>query len=746
MRLLLSLATLILLNSFSISAVELTMKERSGIDRIKEPVTSGIPLPQGFEDNVGNLKLESGGKIMNAQIRPINRWPDGTLRWIQTDFVSSLAAGAEVPLVLVRAPGKEIESNLEVAESDDAITVKNSLIRASIKKSGFNVLDKIELVSNDQVLIESHTKGLSAVIDGNEYSSANDKDCRVEVESVTPLRVVVKADGALQNSGGEKVLNYICRLYFYDNTPVVRAVYSIEYRNANIEEKITIRSLDLEIPLKEKDRFVIGREGGDVEGDLATDKQAWVFAPSSSEYVFGGAAVNGKPGNPKAEKSDRLGWIGTGSSNGAVAAGLRAFWQMYPSSLEISDGNLKISMVSGRSEKGVELYPGTARTNYITLAFLSSFDSSQLRSATASCQKPLLVTGTPSHYCRGSEAVGKVIERSARPGNDVNAELIQHLNEELDKGLHAMWKFVDGREKIGVTVEGYGFLEWGEGMHHIWKYGIDDPYNISWNGHYYDLPHMCLTEFLRSGNFSWYDYSLSRAWNQMDVHVTHFEQGNFYNGSNRYCPPREHVRMDEGNIYVSNTTNHHKTQGLFEHYYLTGDDRMLDVALKALEYANAFGAYSNYNQPRGAAFQVLTLVEGYRHTGDRKYLDTAESTFALWRDRATTADTLYPGGHFMIGFLTEAFINLYLVNHDPEIVEFIRTTVEWMRENRPDYYPSNMALAVGFLAHESQDEKYYDLMKEHLDNWQGTWGNQFKDFANHGRSLARAIYYLAGQH
>ena len=641
MRLLLTLSTLLFLNCFSLSAVELTMKERSGIDRIAEPVTSGTPLPQGFEDNVGNLRLESGGKVLNAQIRPINRWPDGTLRWIQADFVTSLAAGDEIPLVLVRAPGKEIKSNLTSDEGDEAITVTNGLIRATVKKSGFNVLDRLELVSNGQALIESHREGLSAVIDGNEYSSVNDKDCRVKVESVTPLRVVVKAEGALKNSGGEKILDYICRLYFYENTPIVRMVYSIEYRNADIEDKVTIQSLDLEMPLKEKDRFVIGREGQDVEGYFPAAGKAWVFAPSSGEYVFGGAASHGKSGNAKEEKSDRLGWIGTGSSRGAVAVGLRAFWQMYPSGLEISEDGLKIAMISGRAENGVELYPGTARTNYIRLAFLDSFDSAKLRSAAASCQKPLLVTADPSHYCRGSEAVGKIIERSARPGNDVNAEIIEHLNDEFDKGLQEMWKFVDGREKNGVTVEGYGFLEWGEGMHHIWEYGIDDPYNISWDGHYYDLPHMCLTEFLRSGNFSWYDYSLSRAWNQMDVHVTHFEPDNFYNGSNRYCPPREHVRMDEGNIYVSNTTNHHKTQGLFEHYYLTGDDRMLDVALKALDYANSFGAYSNYNQPRGAAFQVLTLVEGYRHTGDRKYLDTAESTFKLWNDRAALVRTRF---------------------------------------------------------------------------------------------------------
>ncbi|MFC1614146.1 hypothetical protein ACFL5K_02495 [Gemmatimonadota bacterium] len=746
MKLTLIAALLMLCNSVTLSAVELTVKERSGIDRIDEPVTSGIPLPQGYEDNAAHLYLESEGKAVKAHIRPINRWPDGSLRWVQTNFVASLAAGQEMPLLLVRGNAPTIESALKVVEDNFHITVSNSLIKVAVRKSGFNVLDRVELISNGRSLIESDSRGLSAVIDGDEYLSANDKDCKVDVESNNPFRVVVKAEGALKKQGGQKIFDYICRLYFHEGTPVVRVVYSIEYRNQNVEKKVVIESLDLELNLAEKERFVIGREGANVEGKLTSNGSAWVLAPSSSEYAFGGAASHAKYGNPKTEKSDDLGWIASGSDNGAVAAGLRAFWQMHPSSLEISEGKLKVGMVSAITENGVEIYPGTARTHYIRLAFLDKFDPERLHSAAAACQKPLLVVATPSHYCRGSEAIGKLTERRASLGNDYNGQVVAHLNEELDKGLQAMWQFVDSRDKNGITVEGYGFLEWGEGMHHVWENGIDNPYNISWNGHYYDLPHMCLTEFLRSGNFDWFDYSLSRAWNQMDVHVTHFDQGNFYNGSNRYCPPREHVRIDDGRVYVSNTTNHHKTQGLFEHYYLTGDERMRDVALKALDYANAFGAYSNFRQPRGAAFQVLTLVEGYRHTADEKYLETARSTFELWNERAAEADTLYPGGHFMIGFLTEAFINLYLVDPNPEIVKYIRTTVEWMRKNRPDYYPNNMALAVGFLAHKFQDQSYYELMHKHLETWSGLQGNQFKDFANHGRSLARAIYYLAGQH
>ncbi len=66
-----------------------------------------------------------------------------------------------------------------------------------------------------------------------------------------------------------------------------------------------------------------------------------------------------------------------------------------------------------------------------------------------------------------------------------------------------------------------------------------------------------------------------------------------------------------------------------------------------------------------------------------------------------------------------------------------------MRTNQPDYYPTNMALAVGFLAEHRGNRELSKLQLRYLEQWNGTPGNQFKDFANSGRSLARAMYYLS---
>ncbi|MFC1544904.1 hypothetical protein ACFL4X_01935 [Gemmatimonadota bacterium] len=301
MRLTIIAALLVLCNFASLTAVELTVKERSGIDRIDEPVTSGIPLPQGYEDNAAHLYLESGGKAIKAHIRPVNRWPDGSLRWVQTDFVASLVAGQEMPLLLVRGNAPTIESALKVVEDNSHIMVSNGLIKAEVKKSGFNVLDRVELISNGRPLVENNSRGLSTLVGGVEYLSANDRDCTVEVESQNPVRVVVRAVGKLKDSSGNNVFDYVCRLYFNDGTPVVRVVYSIEYHNQDIEKKVVIEDLGLELKLTEKESFVIGRDGGNVMGKLPANGSAWVFAPSSDKYSFGGAASHGRNGNPKVE-------------------------------------------------------------------------------------------------------------------------------------------------------------------------------------------------------------------------------------------------------------------------------------------------------------------------------------------------------------------------------------------------------------------------------------------------------------
>ncbi|MBN2288089.1 MAG: hypothetical protein JXQ83_02075, partial [Candidatus Glassbacteria bacterium] len=564
------------------------------------------------------------------------------------------------------------------------------------------------------------------------------------------------------SAGAEVDFHYICRLYFYDNSPVVRLVYTFENRGPfqeGREDKVAVEGLHLELPTVGVDYgYYAGYPQSVASGPLASGSQTWVSVPGSGVFSHSLDGTETTVADPKAEKPDHIGWIGLRSSGdprggGVVGVGLRYFWQMYPSSLELdADGGLiTVGMVPARLDQPVDIYSGVARTHYLRFAFLEASQEDKLGPMVAACQKPLLAVAAPEYYCRESKAFGKLLERNSALYPPENLELVQRTEQELDLGLEDQLRKVDSRTKNNVTWESYGFLNWGDGMHYAWQSGVHEAKNIAWNHHYYDLPFMCCQEFVRTEDYRWLDYFLSRASHLMDVHVTHFEPGNRLNGANRYCPPTDHVRVDPtddsdyttAQVYISTYTNHHKTQGLFSAYYLTGDERTLEVAYKAADFARSFGGYTDFKQPRGAAFQVLTLLAAYRISEEEEYLDVARQTFELWWDYFSANSTKFTQGTFMVGFLLEAFIDYYEVEDDDRVIDFVQQAVDWMHSNKPAEQYSNMALGIGFLAAELEDPDYTDLQKEYLLQWKGTWSNAFKDFGLHGRSVARSLYYLS---
>ncbi len=747
----------------SVGAVKLTVEERSGIARVSEPVTCGVPFAESAVYSADSLVLLRGISPVPVEIREVSRWPDGSLRWVHLDFQASVEPWEKVRFSLEKGPAQPLASSLEVKRTARGFTVETGKIQVEVRKRAFNVFNRVLLAGENgdyvQELVAPHNRGLAAWAGGGEYLSANDQASTLRVESSGPMRVVLRAQGALKNSSGNKLFHYICRLYFYNGSPVVRLALTVENRDPVIENKVALQGLHVEIPttmVESGTVFHIGGREKHLEGRFTGyGSNAFILAPSSERYTYGGVVKGWTGGNAKAESSDRLGWIGIASSRGAVAVGLRDFWQMHPSSLEAASdqGLLLVGLFPLRLDRSTDIYSGVSRTHYLRFAFTGQNDPDLMCSMTRACQKPLAAEASPAYYCRESRAFGKLVERELPLFPAEHQALVTMAQIEMDRGLANMLSLVESRTKNGVTVEGYGYLDWGDGMHHIWVAGVKDPHNISWNGHYYDLPHTCCLEYVRTGKWRYYDFFLSRAQHLMDVHIAHFEPGNKLNGANRYCPPTDHVRIDprrrgdftSARVYVSNSTNHHKTQGLFDRFYLTGDERALEVALKAVEFANSFGAYRDFKQPRGAGFQVLSLLEAYRYSGENRYLETAKMTFEAWWEHFSTTETKFTRGYFMIGYLLEAFVDYYEITGDSRAVEFIRQAVDWMSANRPNDLFPNMTLSIAFLAHQTGESEYIELAKKHISRWHGVWENAFKDFGLHGRGIARALYYFSDQ-
>ncbi len=256
-------------------------------------------------------------------------------------------------------------------------------------------------------------------------------------------------------------------------------------------------------------------------------------------------------GNPKALKTDRIGWIGMdlvegGQAKALVGVGMKDFWQMHPSTLEVDaeTGLITAGLIPHRLDTPIDIYSGVARTHYLRFVFLHEEEALNLGKMLSACQRPLLATAESEYYCRESMAFGRIMERNLALYPPEHLEEVQRVERELDLGLEDQLRKLDSRNKNSVTWESYGYLNWGDGMHYAWEPGVHVARNIAWNHHYYDLPHMCCVEFVRTGDYRWLDYFLSRAHHLMDVHMVHFGHGRYLDGANRYCPPTDHVRRD----------------------------------------------------------------------------------------------------------------------------------------------------------------------------------------------------------
>ena len=106
--------------------IHLEVRANGRLGRRTWPVTRGVPLPDGAIRDSGRLALfDDGGSSVAAQLRPLARWPDGSIKWVLVDF------GADVPdsgssiynLAEDSGGSAAYDDAIEVTKTDDTIRV-----------------------------------------------------------------------------------------------------------------------------------------------------------------------------------------------------------------------------------------------------------------------------------------------------------------------------------------------------------------------------------------------------------------------------------------------------------------------------------------------------------------------------------------------------------------------------------------------------------------------------------------------
>jgi hypothetical protein len=720
--------------------VTLTMTERAGVSREAEWITIGVPLPKGKTRSTDELYVLQNGQPIAAEILPVNNWwDDVSLRWVHLIFQSNCPANSKASVTLAmggEAPAPQ--QMVMVTERTDRFLVNTGAIAFEVRKRGFNVVDAVRV--RDETVIEPHGRGLCVTVEGDEYCAALYPNVTVILEEKGPLHVVLRATGSLRNLRHETRFDFDCRLYAYAGSPEVRMVVSLVNRQGKDADFIPLSAFLLELPTTiTAGNCLFGVEDGGIKtGSLSGDREAYIYQVSSSEHILSGA-VRGK-GAGKQTKSKNIGWGYLSDSKKGIGVGVRWFWQLYPKSIELTaDGMVRVGLYPARHNKSLNVYTGVARTHEVRLCFCPGVaDTGKLKGTFAGLQQPLRPFAPPKWYCRDTQALGDYCEAGGAELYGPFAEKVAKFDEAFELANRRCQAFRDSRKIKGVETDSYGFLGFGDGVHHVWTPGLDVPENIAWDGNYYGYPHMMCIQFLRTGNYEYFDNFEVHALHVADVHTVHYSEKAHLTGGCRYCPPTDHVRIDPtdwndyrtAKVYVSNLFNHHKIAGVIERWYFLRDHRSFDVANMILDYCYRWTYGDNdYGQPRGPGMIMDFCYQGYMLSGGKKWIQRAANVLRVHKGRELKLS-------FQAGIFLEGMRRYYEMSGDEEALAYIKDSVD--RLIATGKKGGVTAQAHSFMYLKTEERKYLDAALDNLPQ-SGQFGNPWKQFALSMRNAAMCI-------
>jgi len=432
----------------------------NGLDRTVQPVTVGIPLEAGSGiTNTGQLGLTG---VSKGQFRELARWPNNNLKWVLVDFQASVPAnGTNRSVSLINGVGNFGGPSL-AEEKGATIQVDTGVARFVVKKASFNLLDQVTV--NDIALVSSRPDGGIFVRDefNNIFSSANDDSSTAIIEENGPVRAVIRADGALKNSLGERLMDFTVRLHFYTGKSYVRVYMTL--RNANLDNvsPVTFNSAGVSLPVSliGNKSFQFAGKTDSVSGTFNGNETAylyqafcrdkfggdgwrWLNPPmvgDSHDYAQEGYEIRHETTTLHSLSNDgdySRGWgaIQDSSGNGLTVA-LRWMSSMWPASIEF-DGSGKAAVETYskyNSKNGLKFAWGAYDTREVMFDFHTNpIDNEQVL---YNLQYPLLGRVSLSQYAKSGAFYGETRLITAEQQVPwFNAR----LEEMIDQGLSNEW-------------------------------------------------------------------------------------------------------------------------------------------------------------------------------------------------------------------------------------------------------------------------------------------------------------------
>lgn len=640
------------------------------------PVTTGVPFPKGALGSGDHVRLLAANAEVPLQTRVLQRWPDGSVKWLLLDFSSTtpfaaLEYGADVTRAAHPSP-------LTVTSDAGTVTVDTGPLKFTVSKRRFSLFDGVW--RNGQPIVDKPSEFTLTTPDGTAYSSLAPPD-EVVVEDNGPVRARIRVAGHHQTAGGKKLFRYVLRIHAWAGQPYVRIQHTFE--NDNTAADFTeVAGLSLRLPL------------------AGTAKQ-WALSGAYGYFPAGAAPVTLQQHTddrytilPSGTYGRRAAGIAIWNDGArAVTLAVRDFWQNYPKDMTVTPQGLELALMPRLKPNEYDsanntidehriyyylkngrykLRQGVTKTHDLWLEF-----GGPQPAAIRNGQQVRMAAATPDWY------------QQTRVFGEISVPRPSRVLQTYDNAFNQTFDgYVRGRD---VNRE-YGMLNFGD----WWGERL-----INWGNSEYDTQHAFILQFARTAGWRYFRAAEEMEWHNRDIDAIHHHAdpimvgavyghaightGSYYadrptggapKGGFRAGSPRSHFAVD-----------HTFIEGHLNYYFLTGDRRSYETALKTADrYNSYFTRNYDFNNCRQPGWHLILTMASYNATNDPYYLNAAKMIVERTLERQTSNGgwkrQMVPGhchctprhegnAGFMVGVLLTGLRHYYDATNDPRVAEAI---------------------------------------------------------------------------
>jgi len=653
--------------------IELIIEENSGIVRVKEPITVGVPLPKGLLSDKNRLSLvDDKDNPIPLQAETLAKWPDQSIKWILLDLMADCHEHSTKSFYLNIADQAVQNINndiIEIEDSGSSLIIKTGKTVFSIDKIKF-IPFKSVIIDGDELLDSHNTSVVLKDKDGKDFSPVVKN---AVVETSGPIRSTIKLEGDFKSVDGNLFCSFFSRITFYAGKSMVKINFTIRNPRAakhpgglwDLGDPGSVFFKDLSICISMKStsqRDIRWKTQLNSPINSTNSNYLIIYQDSSGGENWDspnhvnryGKVTNSFRGyrvttDVLLEEGYRATPMITVSSNRkSITATIQKFWQNFPKAIEADKNILKLKLFPQQYNDLFELQGGEQKTHTIYL----QFDTDAVSPVNLEwVHEPLVCRNTPKWYAL-TMAAG-YMSPECREKNIEYCKLVDNVISGKDS-------FFNLRERI----DEYGWRNFGDvyASHEVVFYKEELFPFVSHYNNQYDVINGCFLQFAMTGDKRWFQLMSDLAQHVMDIDIYHtkgdrpaYNSGYFWHTDHfMHAKTSTHRSFSRKNSRISGlksygggpSPEHCYTTGLTHYYYLTGDIMTKETVIELADWIinadniemslqgvlrkgkqkllSLFNRYA-HAPGRGQANSINTLLDAFVLTEDRKYLLKAES-------------------------------------------------------------------------------------------------------------------------